>query len=72
MSKAIGKLEGMAAVQAEIYDKMEEILNLLKSTPTLYLAAENIPIAGTCSIIIIEYDTMYYVLHNLNPQRLTS
>ena len=52
--------------------KMEEILNLLKSTPTLYLAAENIPIAGTCSIIIIEYDTMYYVLHNLNPQRLTS
>ena len=39
MSKAIGKLEGMAAVQAEICDKMEEILNLLKSTP----AAENIP-----------------------------
>ena len=72
MSKAIGKLDGMAAVQAEICDKMEEILNLLKSTPTLHPAAENIPIAGTCSIIIIEYDTMYYVLHNLNPQQLTS
>ena len=68
MSKAIGKLDGMAAVQAEICDKMEEILNLLKSIPTLHPAAENIPIAGTCSIIIIEYD----VLHNLNPQRLTS
>ena len=52
MSKAIGKLEGMAAVQAEICDKME-ILNLLKSTPILPPAAENIPIAGT-----IEYDTM--------------
>ena len=72
MSKAIGKLDGMAAVQVEICDKMEEILNLLKSTPTLHPAAENIPIAGTCSIIIVEYDTMYYVLHNLNSQRLTS
>ena len=49
VSKAIEKLDGMAAVQAEICDKMEEILNLLKSTPTLHPAAESFPIAGTCN-----------------------
>ena len=45
MLEAIGKLDAMSAVQTTLFNKMEEILNILKSKPPFSPAAESIPIA---------------------------
>lgn len=74
MLEAIGKLDAMSAVQTTLFNKMEEILNILKSKPPFSPAAESIPIAG--AIITIEYDTsnvMHFkcLLQNLKARQLT-